>query len=85
LVDGGTAQGSFDHGVRSGEWLFQDQRGNLIKQVEFSGGALNSSYREWSPDGTLKTEGQFLVGQRWGTWRSWSANGSVSEIRYHVP
>ena len=85
LVDGGTAQGSFDRGARSGEWLFRDQRGNLIKRAEFSRGALNSSYREWYPDGRLKTEGQYLVGQKWGTWRSWSENGAVSEISHVVP
>ena len=85
LVDGGTAQGSFDRGARSGEWFFRDQRGNLIKRAEFSRGALNSSYREWYPDGRLKTEGQYLVGQKWGTWRSWSEKGAVSEIRYVVP
>ena len=85
LVDGGTATGRYDHGARFGEWLFRDARDNLIKRASFSSGALSWSYREWYSDGTPKTEGQYLGGRKWGTWKFWTTDGTVKEAHYDDP
>ena len=82
LVDGTTAYGRYDHGFRSGEWLFRNEQGNLIKRATFSRGALNSRYWEWYSDGAPKTEGRFVLGRKSGTWRSWRTDGAVTEAHY---
>jgi antitoxin component YwqK of YwqJK toxin-antitoxin module len=76
MADGGMARGRYVRGARSGEWLFWDAQGNLVKRVAFNDGALGS-YREWYPDGRPKTEGRYLGGEKWGTWRSWSVDGAL--------
>ncbi|MFJ3948837.1 toxin-antitoxin system YwqK family antitoxin [Streptomyces libani] len=63
----------------TGEVVTRDAEGRMISLVHYVGGITSGPQTHWYADGSKKTEGTVMRGEAVGEWRSWHANGQLSE------
>ncbi|MFE1763234.1 toxin-antitoxin system YwqK family antitoxin [Streptomyces angustmyceticus] len=63
----------------TGEVVERDAEGRMIGLVHYVGGITSGPQTHWHPNGSKKMEGTVKRGEAVGEWRSWHANGQLSE------
>jgi hypothetical protein len=76
------AVGQMDEGFRTGKWAFYDQAGNKVGETEFLRGDYHGRRVEFTVDGKLKFDEQWVNGKRQGVQKSFDANGVATATEY---
>jgi hypothetical protein len=63
------AEGSYEHGLRTGEWTEKWERGKRKAEGSYAGGLRSGPWRFWHESGRLASEGDFQLDCRVGEWR----------------
>ncbi|WP_260638667.1 toxin-antitoxin system YwqK family antitoxin [Streptomyces angustmyceticus] len=63
----------------TGEVVYRDAEDRVISLVHYVAGITSGPQLEWYSDGSRKREGTSKRGDAVGEWRSWHANGQLSE------
>src|SRR5437870_3099925 len=58
------AVGFSDHGLRTGNWRFYDEKGVLVGETEFKRGNFDGRRVFYFPDGRVKSEELYYAGRR---------------------
>ena len=82
-------EGEYANGQKDGQWQTWYPNESLQSQVIYKSGLENGSYKEWWPkytdseeDAILKAEGDFILGNKNGVWKTWYANGLMESKNY---
>ncbi|MFO0599139.1 MAG: hypothetical protein U0228_27770 [Myxococcaceae bacterium] len=81
------AVGQSEEGFRTGKWSFFDEAGNKVGETEFLHGDYHGRRAEFTVDGKLKLEENWVNGKRQGPQKSFDAQGvpTVTEYRDDRP
>lgn len=81
------AVGQMEEGFRTGKWAFFDQAGNRLGETEFLRGDYHGRRVEFTADGKLKFEENWVSGKRQGPQKTFDAAGvpTVTEYRDDRP
>ena len=71
--------------IKNGKWLFWNQDGLLIEEVEFSNGIRDGITKYFSANGKKSAEILYQEGTPWnGEWVKWYSNGTEKELGNYV-
>ncbi|MEM6676074.1 MAG: hypothetical protein AAF726_24710 [Planctomycetota bacterium] len=68
--------GTYEHGVRVGQWQRGSASGVVLATVQYEAGVLQGEARTWSDNGNLIEECVYEDGQKTGPSRTWFADGT---------
>ena len=71
--------GSYENGMKSGQWEFWYPHGVPQEQGTFVRGVKDGYWTEFNPSGGRSSEGQMVAGKEHGKWIYWQDDGSRTE------
>lgn len=76
------AVGQSEEGFRTGKWTFFDEAGNKVGETEFLKGDYHGRRAEFTPDGKMKFEENWVNGKRQGPQKTFDAQGVATITEY---
>ncbi|MEM8866129.1 MAG: toxin-antitoxin system YwqK family antitoxin [Planctomycetota bacterium] len=67
--------GAFELGVRTGDWTYYHENGEVAKKLSFVDGEPDGSVEVRRADGTLEAKREYAAGKRVGTWMIYGETG----------
>ena len=77
--------GSFERGVRSGEFRIVGPGGVLRARAEFVGGKHHGAIEFWDAESSKQMSGSYSFGEPSGIWSSWWPSGQMRYQGDHLP
>ena len=70
-------KGSYNKGVKTGEWLSYSSKGQLIRRINYLDGNLNGNSEFYYPSGKIKLKASFINNDKHGVWKYFTEEGKI--------
>jgi hypothetical protein len=70
-------KGSYNKGVKTGEWLSYSSKGQLIRRINYLDGKLNGNSEFYYPSGKIKLKASFINNYKQGVWQYFTEEGKI--------
>ena len=77
------AEGQIEKGLKSGEWKYYYENGNIEKIENYKFGELNGICMRFYETGELLEKGEMKYDKMEGIWQSYYKNGNVDTETYY--
>jgi antitoxin component YwqK of YwqJK toxin-antitoxin module len=71
-------KGQYKSGLQEGKWEYWDEKGNKLKEVNYSLGTLNGYFIENYEADKKKSEGNYYYDNKTGKWTEWDEDGKMT-------
>jgi hypothetical protein len=75
------AEGRFENGLKSGEWVLNHANGALAARGKYRDGLRNQLWEFFHEDGSKSARGKYVLGLRDGNWTAWTPAGVEDPAR----